>query len=178
VKGIELKDGLKGHRRRRPMSVDCHFEEPTTIRTHIGAIFVSLELSRSTWLITSVSPGAGEKMSKHSVPSGDIAELLARLYRTEAQGACADGTNLFPSLLFKKPVWTGSGFIAFCDARESRAMSSTRPRLRRYTGVGGSRRIGSTVKLRCGFFWLSSAASRASAPGAFARERGSTLTSS
>ena len=38
-------------------------EAPTTIRTDLGAIFVSLELSRSTWLITSLSPGGGEKMS-------------------------------------------------------------------------------------------------------------------
>jgi transposase len=49
-----------------------------TIRTDLGAIFVSLELSRSVWLITSLSPGAGEKMSKHSVRSGDVAGLLAR----------------------------------------------------------------------------------------------------
>ena len=35
----------------------------TAIRVNIGAIFVSLELSRSTWLVTSLSPGAGEKMS-------------------------------------------------------------------------------------------------------------------
>lgn len=34
------------------------------IRTDLGAIFVSLELSLSTWLITSLSPGSGEKMSK------------------------------------------------------------------------------------------------------------------
>src|SRR3954468_23233958 len=33
------------------------------IRTDLGAIFVSIELSRRTWLITSLSPGAGEKMS-------------------------------------------------------------------------------------------------------------------
>ena len=50
------------------MSLDHHFEEPTAIRTNLGAIFVSLELSRSTWLITSLSPGAGEKMSKHGGP--------------------------------------------------------------------------------------------------------------
>ncbi len=48
----------------------------TAIHTHIGAIFVSLELSRSTWLVTSLSPGKGEKMSKHSVPAGDIASLM------------------------------------------------------------------------------------------------------
>ena len=54
-------------------------EAPVAIRTDLGAIFVSLELSRSTWLITSLSPGAGEKMSKHSVHGGDLAGLLERL---------------------------------------------------------------------------------------------------
>jgi hypothetical protein len=53
-------------------------EEPTAIRTSLGAIFVSLELSRSIWLMTSVSPGGGGKMSKRSVPAGDIAALLTR----------------------------------------------------------------------------------------------------
>ena len=52
------------------MSVDHQFEEPTAIRTNLGAIFVSLELIRSTWLITSLSPGGGAKMSKHSVSAG------------------------------------------------------------------------------------------------------------
>jgi transposase len=46
------------------------------IRTHFGAIFVSLELSRSNWLVTSLSPGQGEKLSKRSVMAGAIAELL------------------------------------------------------------------------------------------------------
>ncbi len=50
----------------------------TAIRTDLGAIFVSLELSRSTWLITSLSPGGGEKMSKHTVRSGDVAGLWVR----------------------------------------------------------------------------------------------------
>ena len=36
-------------------------EAPTSIRTDLGAIFVSLELSRSTWLITSLSPAGGER---------------------------------------------------------------------------------------------------------------------
>jgi transposase len=53
-------------------------QAPTAIRTDLGAIFVSLELSRSTWLITSLSPGGGEKMSKHTVLSGDVAGLWAR----------------------------------------------------------------------------------------------------
>lgn len=54
-------------------------QAPATIRTDLGAIFVSLELSRSTWLITSLLPGMGERMSKHTLPSGDMAGLLNRL---------------------------------------------------------------------------------------------------
>ncbi len=53
-------------------------KEHTTIRTDLGAIFVSLELSRSRWVITSHSPGGGEKMSRHSVCGGDTAGLLDR----------------------------------------------------------------------------------------------------
>ncbi len=52
-------------------------DAPTAIQTNLAAIFISLELSRSIWLITSLSPGCGEKMSKHSVPAGDVAALLA-----------------------------------------------------------------------------------------------------
>jgi transposase len=48
----------------------------TAIRTQFGAIFVSLELSRSNWLITSLSPGKGEKMSKHGVMASDVAGLM------------------------------------------------------------------------------------------------------
>jgi transposase len=58
------------------MLLDHPSDGLTAIRTHIGAIFVSLELSRSNWLITSLSPGKGEKMSKHSVAAGNVAELL------------------------------------------------------------------------------------------------------
>lgn len=53
-------------------------EELTAIHTDLGAIFVSMELSRSSWLITSLSPGNGEKMSKHPVRGGDVTGLLAR----------------------------------------------------------------------------------------------------
>ncbi len=51
-------------------------DAPAAIRVDLGAIFVSLELSKSTWLVTSLSPGS-EKMSRHTVAGGDIAGLLA-----------------------------------------------------------------------------------------------------
>jgi transposase len=76
------------------MSLDHHFEkEPTAIRTNLGAIFVSLELSRSTWLITSLSPGAGEKMSKHGVSAGAVAALLTRLSELKQKAYARTGKS-------------------------------------------------------------------------------------
>src|SRR4030081_2734006 len=59
------------------MLLDHPSDEPTAIRTYIAAIYCALELSRSTWLVTSLSPGKGERMSKHSIAACDIAGLLA-----------------------------------------------------------------------------------------------------
>ena len=69
-------------------------EAPSTILTDLGAIFVSLELSRSTWLITSLSPGGGEKMSKDSVPAGDICALLARVSELRQRAFARTGKYL------------------------------------------------------------------------------------
>jgi transposase len=76
-------------------------EAPTTIRTDLGAIFVSLELSRSTWVITSLSPGGGEKMSKHSVAGGDIAGLLERFAQLREKARARTGKN-FPILVIQE----------------------------------------------------------------------------
>jgi transposase len=75
------------------MSLDHHFDEPTAIRTNLDAIFVSLELSRSTWLITSVSPGGGEKMSKHGVSAGNVAALLTRLSELKQKAFARTGKS-------------------------------------------------------------------------------------
>src|SRR5690349_7559023 len=66
-------------------------DEHAAIRTDLKAIFVSLELSRSTWVITSLAPGGGETMSKHAVPSGDIAALLARLSQLKEKARARTG---------------------------------------------------------------------------------------
>ena len=83
------------------MSLDQPREEPTTIQTQFGAIFVSLELSRSTWLITSISPAGGEKMSKHSVSAGDIAALLARFSELKEK-AFARTKKSFPIIVIQE----------------------------------------------------------------------------
>jgi transposase len=56
--------------------VAAELEVPVAV--DLCAIFVSLELSRSTWLITSFAPGGRKKTSKYSVPAGDIEGLLRR----------------------------------------------------------------------------------------------------
>src|SRR5665648_199575 len=70
-------------------------EAPTAIHTDLGAIFVSLELSRSTWLITSLSPGGGEKMSKHVMRGGDVAGLLERFAQLREKTRARTG-KVFP----------------------------------------------------------------------------------
>ena len=70
-------------------------EGRVAIRSDLGAIFVSLELSRSTWLITSLSPGTGEKMSKHVVQGGDVVGPAdtARAPPGEGTGAEEEGVS-------------------------------------------------------------------------------------
>ena len=74
---------------------------PTAIRTDLGAIFISLELSRSTWLITSLSPGCGEKMSKHSVRGGDVHGLLERFVQLQNKALTRTGTR-FPFIVIQE----------------------------------------------------------------------------
>jgi transposase len=76
------------------MLLDRHGDESTAIPTNLSAIFVSLELSRSTWLITWVSPGGGEKMSKHGVSAGNIAALLTRLSELKQKAFARTGKSL------------------------------------------------------------------------------------
>jgi transposase len=59
-------------------------EVQTTARANNSKLFVSLELSRSTWLVTASAPGS-EKFSKYAVAGGDgraLLDLLDRLRRT------------------------------------------------------------------------------------------------
>jgi transposase len=76
-------------------------EVPSAIQTDLRAIFVSLELSRSSWLITSLSPGSGEKMSKHSVRAGDIADLLRRFAQLKEKARARTGRN-FPIITIQE----------------------------------------------------------------------------
>ena len=75
------------------MQANCT-KAPAAIRVDLAAIFVSLELSRSKWLVTSISPGGSERMSRRVVAGGDIPGLLGH----------------FADLQRKAKVQTGQGF--------------------------------------------------------------------
>lgn len=66
-------------------------EPATTIRFDLGAIFVSLELSQSKWLVTSLSPGDGERMSKRELAAGDLAGLLGHFGQLQAKAQARTG---------------------------------------------------------------------------------------
>jgi transposase len=58
-----------------PITAD-QTQAQTATPVDLGAIFVSLELSKATWLVTALSPGS-EKMSRHTITGGDTAGLFS-----------------------------------------------------------------------------------------------------
>ncbi|HUI20411.1 MAG TPA: IS110 family transposase, partial [Methylocella sp.] len=58
-----------------------------------STLYVSLELSRSTWLVTSLSPGS-DKMSKHTTIAGDASKLIALLARLRGRAEQLAGGSL------------------------------------------------------------------------------------
>lgn len=81
--------------------IHARFTEQAAIRTQLGAIFISLELSRLTWLMTSISPGGGEKMSKQMVRAGDVAGLLARFAQVKKRAHAKTGQS-FPIIVVQE----------------------------------------------------------------------------
>jgi hypothetical protein len=136
-------------------------EAPAAIRTHLGAIFVSLELSsKSTWLVTSLLPSGGERMSKHAVRGGDIAGLLARFAQLRERAQVRTGET-FPMVVIQEAGLDGFWIHRVLEMRGSRAMLLTLPPLPPRAGDGGRRPIRSTAKPWCGHCLLINAASHA-----------------
>jgi hypothetical protein len=111
------------------------------VRVELSAIFVSLELSRTSWLVTSLSPGGGEKMSKHAVRAGDVAGLLGRLAWLRERARTRTGRTF--------PV------VAIQEAGVE-SQSSIPPRSPSPAGTVGRRRTGSTARRWCAPCWPSS----------------------
>jgi transposase len=55
------------------------------VSTQLNAILLSLELSRSTWLVTLLAPGRGERISRHQVKGSDVPALLEPFAQLQAK---------------------------------------------------------------------------------------------
>jgi transposase len=60
------------------------------VERHVSTLYASLELSQSTWLVTSLSPGS-TTMSKHSISAGEGAGLLGLLARMRSKAELVAG---------------------------------------------------------------------------------------
>ena len=144
------------------MLLDHPCYEPTAIRTHIGAIFVSLELSRSNWLVTSLSPGKGQKMSRHSVTAGNVAELLTLLAELRRRAEVQTGQS-YPIITIQEAGLDGFWLhrVLQQNGIESHVVDPASIAMPR--SEDAPRRTGSTARRCCGRCSPTSAASRGSA---------------
>lgn len=117
-----------------------------SVQTTLAAIFFSMELSRSSWLITSLSPGQGEKMSRKSLPAGDFEGLRSLLTQISDKGLA----STIPSSRSKKLGLTASGFTDCSSKKVSRAISWIRPRSRHLADGAERKPTSSTVRHFCG----------------------------
>ena len=83
------------------LAVTSLSERPAAIRVDLGAIFVSMELSRSKWLITSLAPGGGERMSKHTITGGDLSALFERFALLQEKARARTGRD-FPIVVIQE----------------------------------------------------------------------------
>jgi transposase len=110
-------------------------ETAAAIQTSLAAIFVSLELSQKTWVVTSLSPGDGERMSKHSVPAGDVTALLTRFAELKGKAKARSG-KAFPIVCIQEAGLDGFWLhrVLMSEGIESHAVdpaSISAPRRRR-----------------------------------------------
>lgn len=80
--------------------ISDHAAAPVAVRVDLGAIFISLELGKSSWLVTALSPGS-EKMSRHPVQGGDIGGLFACFSTLRDKARAREGW-LFPLVIIQE----------------------------------------------------------------------------
>ena len=119
-------------------------QAPSTVRTELTAIFMSLELSQSKWLITSLAPGTGEKRSTFTVAAKDVAGLLARFAEVQRKAEARTGGRYV-----RKQVSTASGCIGSWKRKGVKVMLSIPHRLRFGAGHGAPRPSALMVRCSC-----------------------------
>lgn len=135
---------------------------PVAIRTDLGAIFVSMELSKSTWLVTSLSPGAGERMSRHTIRAGDVAGLFERFAQLRTKAKKRAGQD-FAIIVIQEAGLDGFWIHRVLQEEGIESHVVDPRRSRRHVADGAPRPTRSTARRWCAHCWPKSEASRASA---------------
>lgn len=73
------------------MPLAAHRESPSAVRVDLAAIFVSMEMSQSKWLLTSLSPADGERLSRFVVSARDLQSLRARFAELQEKARARTG---------------------------------------------------------------------------------------
>jgi hypothetical protein len=141
------------------MLLDYPSDGPAAIRTQFGAIFVSLELSRSNWVVTSLSPGKGEKMSKHTVEAGDIAGLLQLFAELKRKAEARTGQS-YPIITIQEAGLDGFWIHRVLEQEGIESHVVDPASIAHLGDAGEPRPTGSMARRCCGRFWRTSAASR------------------
>jgi hypothetical protein len=95
------------------MSEDAPRPVQAAIRTELGAIFVSLKLSRRAWLVTSLSRAAGRRCRSIRFrpaisPACSDGSLSSRRKRERGRG----GTSWFEAAIV--PWFPGRALLSYC----------------------------------------------------------------
>ena len=107
----------------------------TPITGYISTIFVAVELSQKTWLVTLHSPDR-DKISRHKVQGGDHASLLALIDRVRDRAARTQGA--VPAVVScYEAGYDGFWLHRLLMGRGSRTTCSTHRALRWISGPGG-----------------------------------------
>jgi hypothetical protein len=111
-----------------------------------STLYVSLELSRSTWLVLALSPNS-DKMSKQTIAVGDAPKLLALLARLRRRAEQLVGGSLNVAVI-QEAASMASGYIDRSRQMTLKTMSSILHRSPCRDGGGARRRTRSMAK-RC-----------------------------
>ena len=103
---------------------------------------VALELSRSKWLIGSLTPSA-TRVVTHAVPGVDVTGLLLVLDRVGLQAKRQTGDEVTVEVCYEAG-YNGSGWPITCAPRASGRTSSMQPASSCSAGDVGPRQTGST----------------------------------
>jgi hypothetical protein len=131
-------------------------KELAEVEHRVATLYASLELSQSTWLVTSLSPGS-VTMSKHLIAAGDgpgLVDLLARL-RTKAEQVAGVPVEIV--------VWVNR--VLEANRIESHVVDAAKSPCP--DDVDARRPMPLTARPCCGLCWPGNAESRASAQFAF-----------